>query len=378
MFAITVVLGLLLLLDSAVRFTLLCLRFLRSDPVANRHDQDNSDILSYLVLIPARDEEQTIDRTVRDVRNFMAELPKGELWVIADQCGDATAARAYTAGAKVAVRSAGPLGKGRALQWWFRIHEEVWKAREVVIFLDADSGLDRRSLPEMLAAIRNGSDAAQAAVCPMSDSIDGRLAGYSELLTQRIDDEARRRCGWQVPLRGTGMVFRTSLFAEVAPRLHTLAEDLELSVMLAANGTHVAFVPTASVLDPKPRASRDASRQRARWLQGQFQVVLNYRQEILRGLTFGGAGTRLLLLSLILRPKTPFVLLRLLAFGTALWPFASLGLFMDMAYYLAGIQTSENRWQYLLDTLSLPRYGLVWLNGLAHAKNRKRWLRTAR
>ena len=377
-FAITVVVSILLLLDSGLRFILLCLRYLRADLAANRQDNDDIAIPSYLVLIPARDEEQIIDRTVRGLRNLMGALSEGELWIVADQCTDATAAQAHVAGAQVAVRTSGPLGKGKALGWWFQHYEEVWKARDVVIVLDADSELNRRSLRQMLVAVANGSDAAQSSVCPKSESIDGRIAGYSELLTQRIDDEARRRCGWSVPLRGTGMVFRTSLFAEFAPRLCTLAEDLELSVMLAAQGTHVAFVPTATVLDPKPRGSGDAGRQRARWLHGQFQVMLRYRQEMLRGLMHGGVGTCLLLLSLMLRPKTLFIALRLLALGTVLWPFAAFGLLMDTAYFLAGIQTSENRRQYLWDTLALPRYGLVWLNGLAHAKDRKRWLRTVR
>ncbi len=367
-----------LLLDSALRFVLLCLRFLRSTPPANVGDNVDSNTPSFLILIPARDEEGTIDRTVRSLRSSMEGLRGGDLWIIADQCRDSTAAEARAAGAQVAVRASGPLGKGQALGWWFQRYEEVWAGKEAVVVLDADSDPNPGCLAELLAAIANGSAAAQAFVCAKSDSVDGRIAGYSELLAQCIDDEARRSCDWPVPLRGTGMAFRADLLVKAAPRLHTLAEDLELTIILAADGKRVTFVPAATVRDPKPRSSRDASRQRARWLRGQFQVVLGYRREILWVLLRGGAGARLLLLSLIFRPKTPFVLLRVLALATVLWPFATVGLLMDAAYYLAGICAVVDRRQYILDILALPRYGWVWLNSLVLMKSRKRWLRAAR
>src|SRR4029453_15085309 len=125
-------------------------------------------------------------------------------------------------------------------------------------------------------------------------------------LVEQIKEEARRRCGWSVPLRGTGMAFRGGALAGIAPRLRTQAEDLELDVLLASGGNRVDFVPQAVVLDPKPRQSSGASRQRARWFQGQLQVLRSYPREIATALARGGLGAWFLLPPLMLRPKILF------------------------------------------------------------------------
>jgi len=204
---------------------------------------------------------------------------------------------------------------------------------------------------------------------------------------QRIDDEARRRCGWSVPLRGTGMAFRGKLLAELAPRLHTYAEDLELDVILASRGTRVEFVPDAVVFDPKPQASSGASRQRARWLQGQLHVLRDYRREFSRALLARGAGAWFLLCLLMLRPKILFIGLRVLLFlgawfivpTTALPWLALVGLLMDVTYYLAGAAIVDDPRRYLLDLLAVPRYAGLWFYSFGMALIRRRvWLRAGR
>ena len=69
------------------------------------------------------------------------------------------------------------------------------------------------------------------------------LASFSEILTQRIDDEARSRLHWSVPLRGTGMAFRTNTFRQVCRELVTQVDDIELSIRLADLNIPVSFCP---------------------------------------------------------------------------------------------------------------------------------------
>jgi cellulose synthase/poly-beta-1,6-N-acetylglucosamine synthase-like glycosyltransferase len=201
---------------------------------------------------------------------------------------------------------------------------------------------------------------------------------------QRIDDEARRRCGWPVPLRGTGMALRGELLAELAPRLHTYAEDLELDVILASRGARVEFVPEAVIFDPKPLQTDGASRQRARWLQGQLQVLRDYRREFVQALLTGGAGAWFLLWLLMLRPKILFIGLRILLllagfFFTPLLWLALAGLAMDGIYYLAGAAIVDNPRRYLLDLLAVPRYAAMWFFSFGTAIIRRRvWLRAGR
>jgi cellulose synthase/poly-beta-1,6-N-acetylglucosamine synthase-like glycosyltransferase len=230
----------------------------------------------------------------------------------------------------------------------------------------------------LVHAIYRGADAAQAFVAPVAVTSLGRLAGYSEVLMQRIDDQARLRQGWPVPLRGTGMAFRAELLAELAPALHTSTEDFELNVLLAARGAKVKFVPEAVVFDPKPQSSGGAARQRARWLRGQLQVLGDYRREIFRGFKSGGIGTWQLLLLLALRPKMLFLAARMLALPTVLWWLAAAGLALDLVYYLSVFLFVSDSRRYLIDILALPRYAMLWLRTLSMAAFHRDWLRGGR
>lgn len=373
--------SLLFLLDCLLRFVLLCLRATKSSKaIAAKSETANGCV----VLIAAHDEAGVIGATVAGLKDQINEWPNSSLWVVADRCTDSTAEEAAAAGSEVAVRSDGRFGKGAVIAWWMEHYKLVWQGRDAVVILDADSRVKPRSLLKLRQAMADGADAAQMFVSPDAGTTSGRLAGWSEVLMQQIDDEARRRCGWPVPLRGTGMAFRCDLLAELAPRLHTYAEDLELDVILASRQARVEFVPEAVVFDPKPQHADGASRQRARWFQGQLQVISDYRLEFFKALMVGGAGAWFLLWLLMLRPKTLFIGFRvlLLLAGLVYSPLllvALAGLAMDAIYYLAGAAIVDNPRRYLLDLLSVPRYALMWFYSFGTALiRRKVWLRAGR
>ncbi len=374
--------------DSVLRTFLLCLRAVKR---ARREITEPEPGLAKgcAILIAAHDEAGTIGPAVVALKDQLDEWPGSILWVVADRCTDATAAEAGAAGARVAERADGRLGKGAVIAWWLRNYEAEWQSRAAVVILDADSRLAVGSLRALRRAMAGGDEdsvAFQAFVAPDASTSSGRLAGWSEVLMQRIDDEARRRCGWSVPLRGTGMAFRGEVLAELTLRLHTLAEDLELDVLLASQLKRVGFVPEAVVLDPKPQQSAGASRQRARWFQGQMQVICDYRREIARALMKGGPGAWFLLPPLVLRPKILFIGLRLfLLLISAFFPFlfwiALAGLALDVIYYLAGAAMVDDPRRYLLDLLSSPRYAAMWFYSFGIAlirRGQRGWLRAGR
>lgn len=370
-----------MLFDSLLRFVLLCLRLILP---ARQRESKNPPTRGCAILIAAHDEAGTIGPTIAALRQHLPEWPGSSLWVVADRCEDATADEAAEFGAQVAVRHSGKLGKGAVIAWWLRQYDAVWQSKDAILILDADTKIAPGTLSALRQAMADGADAAQAFVAPDANTQSGRLAGWSEVLMQRIDDEARRRCGWSVPLRGTGMAIRGELFAQLAPRLHTYAEDLELDVILAAHGAHVEFVPEALIYDPKPQQAAGASRQRARWLQGQLQVLRDYRREFAQALFSGGAGAWFLLWLLMLRPKILFIGVRFLLllaglFFAPLFWFALAGLVMDGIYYLAGAAIVDDPRRYLLDLLAVPRYAAMWFLSFGTALIRRRvWLRAGR
>jgi cellulose synthase/poly-beta-1,6-N-acetylglucosamine synthase-like glycosyltransferase len=379
-------LALLSLTDSILRAALLCLRATRRARVEAPEAERPK---GCVVLIAAHDEAGTIGPTVGALRAYLDEWPGSSFWVVADRCADNTAVEAALAGARVAERRDGQLGKGAVIAWWMSHHESEWRSRDAVVILDADSRLAAGSLRALRIALASGDEklaAAQAFVAPETAHLPGRLAGWSEVLMQRIDDEARRRSGWSVPLRGTGMAFRGEALAEIAWRLHTLAEDLELDVLLASERKRVAFVPEAVVFDPKPQQAAGASRQRARWLRGQMRVAWDYRREIVAALIRGGLSAWFLLPLLMMRPKILFIGVRVLlllisAFLPILFWYAMTGLALDAIYYLAGAAMVDNPRRYLLDLLAAPRYAAIWVYsfGIAMIRRGQRgWLRVGR
>ncbi|MGH9938126.1 MAG: glycosyltransferase family 2 protein [Blastocatellia bacterium] len=388
--------ALLLVSDSFLRACLLLLRATKTERGSESAAESGAAPGGCVILIAAHDEAGTIGPTVAALKEHLVEWPGSSLWVVADRCSDRTAVEAIIAGAKVAERPNGDLdggvGKCAVIAWWLSKHEAEWRSRDAVLILDADSRLMKGSMRELRKAMAGAGDdlaAVQAFVAPDASAGTGRLAGWSEVLMQRIDDEARRRCGWAVPLRGTGMAFRGAVLAAVAPRLHTLAEDLELDVLLASQGKRVEFVPGAVALDPKPRQSSGASRQRARWFQGQLQVMFDYPREIVMALIKGGLGAWFLLPLLLLRPKILFIGLRALLLFISIWiPFlfwvALAGLALDAAYYLGGAAIVDNPRRYLFDLLTSPRYVAMWFYsfGIAMIRRGKRgqqvWLRSGR
>jgi cellulose synthase/poly-beta-1,6-N-acetylglucosamine synthase-like glycosyltransferase len=378
----------LLIADSLLRA---CLLLIRAKGPKQEAGQGRGAAKGFAVLIAAHDEAGTIGPTVAALRESLVEWPGSRLWVVADRCTDRTALEAAIAGAQVAERAVGNPGKCAVVAWWLSKYESEWKTRDAVLILDADSRLVKGSLRALgIAMTADDSPAAvQSFVAPDAESSAGRLAGWSEVLMQRIDDEARRRRGWSVPLRGTGMAFRGEALAELAPRLHTLAEDLELDVLLASRRMRVGFAPEAVTLDPKPRQAAGASRQRARWFEGQLQVARDYRREIALSLLTGGLSAWFLLPLLLLRPKVLFiglrVLLLLLSFmAPAVFWIATLGLALDAAYYLSAVAVVDNPRRYLVDLITAPRYVAMWFYsfGIAFLRRGRRgqrvWLRAGR
>ncbi len=371
------------ILDSVLRFILVVLRFLRRSRGGPASLFPPS---GALLLIAARNEAATIGATVSSLRPLLEEWPGSQLWVVADRSEDLTAVHAREAGATVVERLAGPNGKGAVLQWWLKNYRSAWEDKDAVVILDADSRFVPGSLARLGEAMGQGADAAQAMVAPLATTSTGRLAGWSEILMQQIDDVARTRMGWPVPLRGTGMAIRGELLAKLAPALHTEAEDLELDLLLATADAKIRFVPEAVLLDPKPQRAVGASRQRARWLRGQLAVLRDYRGNLC-SLWAGrreGSRSRLgdlfLFPLLFLRPKVLLICLRVL-----LLPFAplvaGLGLLLDLVYYGAGLLVVDRPRQYALDLLSLPIYLWMWGRSLGVAllhRGRQGWLRAGR
>ena len=382
-----------LLVDSGLKLFLLAVRLWQRPDQQGKAEAPTAPphFLSFALLIPAHNEEGVIGETVRQLRALPYPPERFTVIVIADGCTDQTARLARENGA-TCVLWAEPTGrKGRALSRFLTTERERLNVFDVVVVCDADTRLHADALLFLNQAFLYGMQVGQGRVAsdPQSPSPLGALLALSEALSQEIDDCARKFLGWPVPLRGTGMAFRREILQEFGILPHTRAEDMELSLLLSFYRVPVTFVPEATVYDPKPTNVSAAARQRARWFQGHWEVVREYWQDILSVLRKGNLGERVLLFSLLLRPRALFIgikaaiLLGYFFLAPRLSPGgwllvgagASFALLADLIYYLVGsviITNSDNR-------RSLGRFALylpIWVGALVLSIfSTKRWLR---
>lgn len=327
-----------------------------------------------MVLVVARDEEKAIEETLRLLKKEMPTDASSHVAVLADHCSDRTASIAAQMGALVLARSEGHAGKAEALSWFVSNARELLSQTDVIALLDADSRVEAGFFKAIQIAFRPDVKAVQGFVNPVSNNGFPltTLVSFSEILSQKIDDVARSRLRWSVPLRGTAMAFRTAIFMKACEQLATQVDDIELSVRLAELGVPVLFEPSIVIDDPKSDRALGLAKQRGRWLRGQRQVWRTKGLNIIK-LLRAGLENWSLIQALLLKPKTAFVAIRtILALLLWLWPYHDemlsyamfwvviASLVADAIYYLSGLTLTSKPGKYLASLLASPVLLFLW------------------
>jgi cellulose synthase/poly-beta-1,6-N-acetylglucosamine synthase-like glycosyltransferase len=342
-----------------------------------------------LILVPSHDDAESLRASLPRIRAAMRP-GKDTLVVIADRCTDTTAQVARELGAEVVVRedeTQGP-GKGGALRFALSVLPADGASAEAVAIFDADSLPDAGFFALAETRLAAGERALQAWVDPVPGRpLASRIAAYSEIVSQKISDRIREILGWGVPFRGTGMVVERRLLEPALGRCATFVEDLELTLILAADGVAVRRL-AVRVADPKPTTVSGVVAQRARWLAGNLAALSARRREILRLLRTPSGAT--LVLSLFSKPRSLFFsgrvllflgLLALPASSPVRWLAAAAGLFLarDVALLVGGLFVVDRPAFYLPAVIASPVYPLLWVAGAARSLYaRRRWLSARR
>jgi len=183
------------------------------------------------------------------------------------------------------------------------------------------------------------------------------------------------------------MIVDRALLERALERCATFVEDLELTLILAADGVPVRRL-AARVADPKPATVSGVVAQRARWLAGNLAALSARRREILRLLRTPSGAT--LVVSLFSKPRSLFFSGRLLLFLGLLalptsppvrWLEAAVGLFLarDVALLVGGLFVVDRPAFYLPAVIASPVYPFLWAAGAARSLYaRRRWLSARR
>lgn len=256
-----------------------------------------NDRLRFTFLIPALNEAQVIEATVRNLRRV---APEGRVAVIDDGSDDATAVLVSALAASdpgvLLLRRAAPearQGKGRALNWavrqLLRGLDEAALAHEVFVVVDADGRLGPELLEEARHALGDSQVMGAQARVRIRQSAERlqlrQLVGHMLERQQDVEFFITRhlqvlRSHWHTAaLCGNGQFMRASYLAEQFgagrdPWPDVLLEDFGsgLEIRLARPTHRLTFLEQPVTQQGLPDLRR-FTRQRARWTQGTLQCL---------------------------------------------------------------------------------------------------------
>lgn len=262
------------------------------------------------ILVPAHDEEDGIGPTVASLK---AQLGPGDrLIVIADNCSDATAARAREAGAEVLERTdAEKRGKGYALS--FGAHHLESDPPDVVVIVDADCRLSDGGLEKLArtaVATNRPIQADYLLQAPPTDDTKSLISGLALLVKNRVRAEGLRRMGLPTHLTGSGMAFPWAVYRSAPATESWLVEDLLMGLELALLGHPPLYLPSVRVTSELPTGDKAALGQRRRWEHGVLATMRSHAPKMIgAGLARGKLDLIALGLDLIVLPLALLVML---------------------------------------------------------------------
>ena len=251
----------------------------------------------YAAVIAARNEQAVIRQLIASLRaqNYPSELL--DIYVVADNCTDATARTAREAGAFVYERfDQVHKGKGYAMDYLFRrLRAEGRDGYDAYLIFDADNLVDPNFVCEMNKTFRKGYDAVTCYRNSKNFGDNWISAGYSVwfLREARFLNLPRMLLGTNCAVSGTGFLVSAALIRENGGwPFHLLTEDIQFSVDCAIRGRRIGYCDKAVVYDEQPTTFRQSWDQRLRWSKGFYQVDRAYTLPLLKGcLRWGHKGT---------------------------------------------------------------------------------------
>ncbi len=253
------------------------------------------------VIIPAYNEESTIERVLRGVLSF--DYPNFEV-IVADDSTDGTTQKISAF-------------KDPRLKVVHRNDRKGWKAgavnnamnyadpsSEYTVILDADSIPPQDLLTKLVERIQEGYDAVQGVQLPVINSDYNRIAKANSIIQsyyQLVEQPSKFYIGLPVTLTGSNFIIKTDLLKKY--RLNEdIGEDWELTLRLAKDGHRIAYAPDIAVKCEVPFNLKDSINQYVRWNEGMVRSTLRKVSDIMQSdMPFASKA------DLVMTGLTPFI-----------------------------------------------------------------------
>jgi cellulose synthase/poly-beta-1,6-N-acetylglucosamine synthase-like glycosyltransferase len=349
--------------------------------------------LRFDIIVPAHNEEHVLANVIRSLQALDWPADQFRVVVVADNCTDATAAIAASAGAHVMQRvDRERRGKGYALDFGFNASRARGWADAVVV-IDADAQVSPNLLESYACRMERGEHAVQAhyGVSNTSASWRTRLLSIAKAAFHIVRSRARERMGLSCGIRGNGWAVTHALLDQVPYKAFSLTEDLEYGISLGMAGFRVAYADEAHADAEMVSGESDARKQRQRWESGRFQLVRNMTAPLLRqafrkrSLVCLDLACDLMVLPLSYVVLNVVALLVLAAIATLVqppmqgWMWVGLGCVAALVLHiLRGWHLSGAGLQGLVDLARAPFFLLWKIVVVLRGNQSKDWVRTKR
>ncbi len=222
------------------------------------------------IIIPARNEESVIKRTVLDC--LKQTYQKIEVIVICHNCSDRTYEEAKVNDTRVKVFDLQTKEAGKGIALNFGVEKS---SGNYIMVLDSDGLLTRDFLENALPLFEGGYCAVQGRYIPSNRGFNfvTRMLALEGDLWSTPFMTIRTWLGRRCPLGGTGYIIKKDILLEVGMFANHLVDDYELTFRLLRRGYKITFAPLSINYDEKPPTLDFMLRQRARWAKGFIDLL---------------------------------------------------------------------------------------------------------
>lgn len=247
----------------------------------------------FAVLIPARNEEAVICGLIDSIHGQDYPTDLIDIYVIADNCTDSTAARAVERGARVITRfNRTQVGKGYALDYAFQAIDRDLGLEHYDAFLvfDADNVLDPGYFTAMNRTFSQGYDIITSYRNSKNYDENWITAGYALwfLRESRFLNGARMKLNTSCAISGTGFLVSSKTIREDDGwKYNLLTEDIQFSTDHIVRGHKIGYCKDAVLYDEQPATFKASWNQRLRWTKGFYQVFARYGWALVKGIFRG-------------------------------------------------------------------------------------------
>ena len=236
----------------------------------------------FAVLISARNEEKVISTLVDSIHHQDYPQELIDVYVIADNCTDATAKAAQDAGAIVFVRNdLDKVGKGYALDFALNkiFNEQGEDAYDGYMVFDADNILDTGYITAMNRTFSDGHRIITSYRNSTNYGTNWISAGYAlwYIRESKFLNYSRMLMNTGCAISGTGFLVSKEVIKKIGGwKFFLLTEDIEFSIANSMEGEKIAFCKDAILYDEQPQTFKQSWTQRLRWARGFLQVFGKY------------------------------------------------------------------------------------------------------